>query len=227
MSVDEALSVAADPHMRFHYSQFGEDVVLWSLLQTFGRLDSPGRYVDVGALHPTHMSNTAMLRHLGWRGVNIDANPDNLAEFDRLRPDDVNVQAAISDQPEDVEFTIFDIAGLSTADPRMLAKHAVSGQGKVLRRVVLRTRTLADVLSEALSPDDTVDVMSVDVEGFDLKALRSHNWDRYAPFFLLVEDHEISLLDRPKSPVFDYLTPLGYRLAAQVFVTSIYVRDQL
>lgn len=38
-------------------------------------LPNAGVYVDIGAAHPTRMSNTALLRDIGWRGIHIDADP--------------------------------------------------------------------------------------------------------------------------------------------------------
>ena len=41
-SIDVALRELTDPYTRIHFSQFGEDVILWSLLQTFGLLEKRG-----------------------------------------------------------------------------------------------------------------------------------------------------------------------------------------
>jgi FkbM family methyltransferase len=226
-TIDEALTVMADPNARLHFSQFGEDVIIWSLLQALSMLDSKGFYVDIGALHPTFLSNTKMLNLMGWRGVNIDANAENIVRFERERPNDVNVVAAISDEQIELKFDIYDAPAVTTADPRMSAKHAKAGVFKVVRSVRLQTELFRNVLAQAVPAGRRIDLMSIDIEGFDLRALRSNDWTRFAPFFLLIEDHEMSLLDRPKTEIFNFLKPLGYRLAALAFVTSIYVRDQV
>jgi len=38
-------------------------------------LPEDGFYVDIGAAHPTRMSNTAFLRDKGWDGIQIDGDP--------------------------------------------------------------------------------------------------------------------------------------------------------
>jgi hypothetical protein len=78
--------------MRVSFSQFGEDLVVDS---HFGKAD--GLFVDVGAHHPFKLSNTKLLSSLGWRGVNIDCDPEKIARFETLRPHDHNVCAAVSD----------------------------------------------------------------------------------------------------------------------------------
>lgn len=53
------------------YSEHSED--RWIMKNI--KLPKWGFYVDIGAAHPTHMSNTAFLRDLGWLGIQIDADP--------------------------------------------------------------------------------------------------------------------------------------------------------
>ena len=77
-----------------YYSQFGEDVVLRVLV---GDLKKPGFYVDVGAYHPKHLSNTYYFYKKGWRGINIDPNPKSIKLFNLLRPSDINLNVAIAD----------------------------------------------------------------------------------------------------------------------------------
>lgn len=56
--------------MKF-YSEHGEDKWITKHLP----LPDEGIYVDIGAAHPTRMSNTAFLRDRGWTGIQIDADP--------------------------------------------------------------------------------------------------------------------------------------------------------
>src|SRR6478752_2964499 len=53
-------------------SQFGEDAVLAQLFHD----QDQGLYVDVGALEPFNGSNTYALSQRGWRGINIEPQPD-------------------------------------------------------------------------------------------------------------------------------------------------------
>ena len=223
-SIEQALAVAAHPNTRLHYSQFGEDVIIESMLDGLGLDRAPGFYVDVGAFHPHYVSNTRLLHLRGWSGVNIDANPAAIALFREQRPRDRNIVAAISDVEEDVEFTVYRLAALSTADPASKAAYVREGRADIVQTLALRTRTLRDVLAEAVPDGQHVDLMSVDVEGFDLRALRSNDWLRISPRLLLVEDPALSLGDRPGSEIFQFMRALGYRLASHAHITSLYIR---
>ena len=223
-SIDEALRVIGDRYTRFHYSQFGEDLIIYSLLETFGRLRTPGFYVDVGAFHPTFISNTRMLRHLGWRGINIDGDSAKIDLFLKERPDDISICALVSDTIEELEFSRFAAGALNTADPALRAQH-VSRNLEVVQTERMTTRRLADILHEHVPAGVTIDLMNVDAEGLDFSVLKSNDWDAFAPFFLIVEDHHLSFRGGVSSEIFNYLGERRYRLVAHTFVTSIYVRD--
>lgn len=69
------------------------------ILSRFFEQKRTGFYVDVGAHHPTRFSNTYLFYLRGWHGVNVDAMPGSMAEFRRLRPRDLNIEALISSTP--------------------------------------------------------------------------------------------------------------------------------
>lgn len=71
------------------YAQNSEDVVLARLFK-----GSTGRYVDVGAGDPTHMSVTKLFYDRGWRGINIEPDPRHFQWYEEARSQDQNHQVA-------------------------------------------------------------------------------------------------------------------------------------
>ena len=55
------------------YSQQAEDL---SIQRYFGEEKMNGFFVDVGAFDPIKYSNTYLFYKKGWRGINIEPNPD-------------------------------------------------------------------------------------------------------------------------------------------------------
>ena len=53
-------------------------------------------YVDVGCYHPIELSNTALLYNKGWNGINIDISEYSIELFNFLKPDDINLNLAVS-----------------------------------------------------------------------------------------------------------------------------------
>lgn len=73
-----------------------------------------GFYVDVGAHHPKRFSNTFYFYKKGWSGINIDAMPGSMSLFNKIRPRDINIEAAVSNEKEEVIFYIFNEVALNT-----------------------------------------------------------------------------------------------------------------
>ena len=77
-----------------------EDLIIFKYLKN----TKDGFYVDAGCYHPIHLSNTFLLHNKGWRGINIDLSEYSIDLFNYLRPDDININAAVSNTNGKVKF---------------------------------------------------------------------------------------------------------------------------
>ncbi|MCE0483871.1 MAG: FkbM family methyltransferase [Methylacidiphilales bacterium] len=196
------------------FSQFGEDVMMRYLFDN----DYRGFYVDVGAFHPMHLSNTYALYRQGWRGMAIDANPDCGELYARFRPKDKFIHSAVGTESGTVEMAMFKEATFNcTADqidqvPEDVRQH--------LRLVKTNIQPLSEIF--AAEKVGKVDLLSVDCEGNDLKVLQSNDWGRWKPSVICVEDHED---DWQESEITLYLVSQGYRLRYRSGFSSIFVAE--
>ena len=76
------------------FAQEGEDMILKRIFEGV----RSGFYIDIGAFHPSKFSNTYYFYLRGWSGINIDPQPGVKSLFDKMRPRDINLELAISDQ---------------------------------------------------------------------------------------------------------------------------------
>lgn len=201
------------------YSQEGEDLVASRLFD-----EKPdGFYVDIGAHHPVRHSNTYLFYRRGWRGINVDATPGSMAEFRRLRPRDINVECLVACDPSPQRFYVFSEPALNTASPAMARERpAENAQYRVTSEFELQPRTLASLLDEFLPKGQTIDLMSVDVEGLDLDVLRSNDWGRYRPTLLLVEVLQTELSDLDRHELVQFLRGRNYRPIAKLYNTVVF-----
>ncbi len=141
------------------YSEFGEDVILRNLFEN----QKSGFYVDVGAYHPKFLSNTYYFYKKGWRGINIDATPQSMKLFRKLRPRDINVEAAISSEKRTLKFFMFDgdFKFFNTFSEELAEK---VGYKDVIE---IQTTTLEEILDKYMPAGQEIDILSVDVEGLD------------------------------------------------------------
>jgi FkbM family methyltransferase len=164
------------------HAQNGEDVVLWRALGDVGL----GRYVEVGANHPTELSITRAFYDRGWSGLTIDPVADYVAQHREQRPRDVQVQAAVTDADVD-EVVLNEIAGtgLSTLDDGVAARHAADGREATRRAVP--ARRLDALLEEQGWQDADLHFLVVDVEGAEAQVIRSIDLARWRPWVLVIE----------------------------------------
>lgn len=97
---------------KLSYSQSGEDMILDTIFCDVKK----GFYVDIGANNPYIQSNTHFFYKKGWRGVNVDALPGSMNIFRKVRPNDINIEAAISNSNEILSYFMFSSSFYNTFD---------------------------------------------------------------------------------------------------------------
>jgi FkbM family methyltransferase len=164
------------------YSTGGEDALLNYL---FG-FRNQGFFVDVGAFHPIHSSNTYLFYLKGWRGINIDARPGSMDAFDRVRPRDINLVRAISSGHETLTYAAMgDHPSMNSFSDEFMG--ALQTRDLVTSRTPIETVPLAHVLAEHLPVGQEIDFMTIDVEGMELQVLSSNDWTLHRPSLVLLE----------------------------------------
>jgi FkbM family methyltransferase len=210
------------PDVRFHWSQCAEDVVIESILGTH----SKGFYVDVGAHHPTSLSNTMALYKLGWSGINIDPNPTLFQAFNNSRKRDVNLNVGISSNTGSLDYYMFECSLLNTLDKDKADVWTKHSKLVDVRQVPCTTLEL--VLREYLPLDVAIDLLSVDVEGHELSVLKSNDWTAHRPRLVVVEQlHRLPLLDIPTSELYTFMRLQRYDCVGIVGHSHFYLRCDL
>lgn len=167
-----------------------------------------GLFVEVGANHPTKLSQTWFLEQQGWSGVLIEPNPQLFKLLCEQRPRSRAVQAAVGSQAGEVELLLGLDEGHSTLTP--ILDNPLSG-----KKVRVPLRTLDSILAEAGLT--TVDYLSIDVEGMELDVLKGLNLETHTPQLILLEDH------RHDYDKHFYLRRHGYRLVRRTRLNNWYV----
>jgi len=142
-----------------------------------------GFYLDVGAQHPISNNNTYILFKKGWNGVNIDLDKKNIDLFNIVRPNDINLNFAISDIEKEVDlFYYHEASPINT-----LSKNVSDFQkAKVNKVKKVQTKILSNVLDE-INLQNRIDYMNLDVEGYEEQVLKGFNIKKYMPYVISVE----------------------------------------
>jgi hypothetical protein len=187
------------------WSQGGEDIGLVSALREI----SNGKFVDIGAHHPSRYSVTRKLSQLGWSGVNVDANPILLKPFEYCRPNDINIWACVGTESEYL-LTIFSEPAMSTVNADWRAKFLEQNQRvtSAIKVPGMSLRTIFDMHFNGGFPD----LLCIDAEGADLNVLQSAELSKgTGPEWLLLEaDPPLSTV--VKTPAVGLALELGYEV---------------
>lgn len=202
------------------YSQDGEDMILKAFYEN--KKGYKGFYVDVGAHHPVRYSNTYYFYKKGWRGINIEPTPTAIKPFKILRSRDINLNVGVGAVRDNLTFYCFNEPALNTFSEEVaLSVEQKNNKYKITQRVKVEVLPLRDILDSYLPTGVKIDFMSIDVEGLDFEVLKSNDWDKYSPEYLLVEGH-LEFEDIFSYDIYQYLKERNYKLVAKTFRTLIF-----
>jgi FkbM family methyltransferase len=206
-----------DPWVNRSWSQEGEDILLDRI---FGSKKN-GFYVDVGAHHPMRFSNTYFFYRKGWKGINIDAMPGSMKEFEKYRRRDINLELGVAQQESILDYYIFNEPALNTFSVKVTQKHKSNKNYYVKKIIKIKVKPLREILDYHLK-NRKIDFLNVDVEGFDLNVLQSNDWSKYRPRFVLAEILGNSLLSINKNKVVQFMRKHGYKVCAKQMNTVFF-----
>jgi FkbM family methyltransferase len=202
------------------YAQDGEDVVLYAYYK-YKKRNHKGFYIDIGAHHPFRFSNTAFFYERGWCGINIEPTPHLMNAFHKHRKRDNNLNIAVSDSTEKLTFFEFNEPAINGFDEALSMERAQSPQYTLLAKREIDVYTLKDVLDKELPKGQEIDFITIDVEGHDLNILRSNDWDKYLPHFILIEG-ELAYDSLNTNEIYNYLKDKNYQMVAKTKRTLLF-----
>ncbi len=204
------------------YSEDGEDMVLNAFYED--KNNYKGFYIDIGAHHPKHISNTQFFYERGWHGINIDATPNSMKIFNKIRKNDINLEIAISDKAEELTYYIFECSGVNGFDLDTINLNMSKGH-KIKQKIKIQAYTINEILDKYLPENQHIDFIDIDIEGAEEKILGTFNFEKYAPDYFLIEELKYKYIDfheHLNSPIYKLLKEKGYIVVAKTYRTVIY-----
>lgn len=207
---------------KISYSQCGEDLIVRYVFD-FLKIPTP-TYLDIGAHHPTFLSNTYLFYQQGSSGLNIEPDPKLFEPFPKQRSRDTNLNIGISDQEGDLPFYVMSAPTLNTFSEVDARSAVAQGRIKIEKIFPVKVRPINAVLQEFL-PDVPLDFLSIDVEGLDFAILNSMDFARWRPKVICAETITYSETNQGKKipQISGLLHEEGYRAYADTHINTIFV----
>lgn len=203
-----------------------------AILSRFFREPSARRriFVDVGAARPDYLSISARFREQGWRVIGIEPNPDFAQRHEELGYEIYRYACGTEDR-DDASFQVVDshstpyeggeVSYESFSALSIKPAYAALKPNLDSRTIHVKLRRLDTILGEHAPEVDQIDVLSADVEGWELEVLAGLNLARYRPKVMVLENF---LRDRT---YITRLQELGYKLWRRSFPNDVYVLPEM
>jgi FkbM family methyltransferase len=158
----------------------------------------------------------------GWRGINIDADNTKIEKFKKLRPNDCNIVAAVSDRTESLNFGRYP-SGFAN---RIISKNQEDKKSNIgespLEIVEIKTKSLTEIIDSTKYAGKKIDFLDVDCEGYDFNVIKSLDIEKYSPKIIAFE----AFNEDERKTICEYLLKYRYKLSDIVDITTICILDK-
>jgi FkbM family methyltransferase len=197
-----------------YYSENGEDFLLDQLFKN----QAEGFFVEVGCIDGRRHSNTLTFEERGWRGMCIEAHSDYIAMLRAHRPNSIICACAAGEADEDAAIFYANRWGSLSSLDRSREQEFKQRFGPRFAGFEMQTvkKRRLDTLFQEYGVT-TIDILSIDIEGYEAEALKGIDFGRFRPEVIIVESENRSHRDQIDA----ILLPNGYvrsvRLAQNIF----------
>ena len=207
-------------HKRISYSQCGEDLIICHLLSNLFKLKKIN-FLDIGANHPFHLSNTALLYQNGGRGVLVEPDPYFAKLLRKKRPRDIVIESGVHfSGGQTADFYVMDSPTLNTFSEEEMLRYVAMGHKltNTIKVSLLNVNSILESIGE-------LDFLNIDIEGLDFAVLQMIDWKKYRPKCVCVETIAYEKNKEPEKlkEIINLMQGNDYLLYADTFINSIFV----
>ncbi len=208
------------------YSQLGEDKIVDSLVGLLRITDFT--YLDIGANDPIKGNNTYLFYTKGSTGVLVEPLPLRAKRIQEVRPKDIVLQAALSDNGVTSERTFYVMSAdtLSTLSHVEASRIQAYGSFSLTQQISVEALSFRDLIESCRRRPNLV---SVDIEGCEFEALKTFPFDTCKPEIFCIET---LIYTEDKTNVYnkraiDLVCEQGYTQVAHTIVNTLFARTDL
>lgn len=215
--------------MHDSYSQSGEDRIIAYIFNCL-QLKFP-TYLDIGAHHASHLSNTYLFYENGSSGICIEPDPSLFSEIKRKRSRDVCLNIGIASGAQTfADFYIMTSNTLNTFSKEEAYKCQDStnhGKQRIEKVIQIPLRSINEVMDEYRSLN--INFVSVDVEGWDYEIIKSFDFSKYQPEVFCVEtiQYDGNGILQKDIDLINYMKNIGYAVYSDTYINTIFVSKKV
>ena len=205
------------------FSQCGEDLIINFIFEKYLKINKPS-YLDIGAHHPTYLSNTYFFYQRGCRGVCIEPDPALCENIRNKRSRDICLNAGVGiSSKTNAEFYVMTTKTLSTFSREDAEHYQGYGTQKIEKILRIPLIPVNEIIQNNFK--SCPNLVSLDVEGLDLDILKSFDFTKYRPEVFCVETltYVEDKSETKLSEINDLLSSKDYMVYADTYINTIFV----
>ena len=208
-------------NQKVSYSQCGEDLILQQLFTMLGI--SKVNYLDVGAHHPTYLSNTYLFYENLGHGVCVEPDPALFSEFGEKRPRDVNLNCGVGISNDEADFFIMSTSTLNTFSKVEAERYESYGKQRIVKTIKIELKTINEIIAKHF--EKCPNLISLDIEGMDYLILKNFDFEKYRPevFCLETLSYTEDKSERKLTEIINLMHANGYRTYADTYINTVFV----
>lgn len=171
------------------YAQVAEDLLAAYYLQK----ETEVTYIDVGCLWPVQQSSTYFFYERGGHGVCIDPNPSAGDQYRAERPRDIFVNCGVAATEGALVYRSYENPVFNTFSDARADELAAAPPRKgrnLIGTTTIPVRPLTQIMHDVGWVErygSAIDILSIDVEGFEVEVIRSLDFDYVKPTLVVME----------------------------------------
>jgi FkbM family methyltransferase len=203
------------------YAQCGEDLIMQYLFTVLGI--SNVVYLDVGAHHPTYLSNTYLFYRSGGHGVCVEPNPSLFLRLGAERPHDIHLACGVGVVSEQADFFVMSNDTLNTFSKAEVERYQSQGKQRLEKIIRTEVKTVNEIIEHNF--EKCPNLISLDIEGMDYLILQNFDFKKYRPEVFCVETltYAEDKSERKLVEIIELMRINGYFSYADTYVNTIFV----
>ena len=193
------------------------------LREYFPNYEYKGVFLDIGAYEPINISNSYHFEKNNWDVYCFEANTLLIDDLKKMRKNVFNY-AIYDENKNDVNFFIVKagygggsgMAGISAVElsPQYLQSYYYGGE---IIKINVEQKTINNILENEIKLiRNEIDIISIDVEGGELKVLKGIDLNKYKVKIFVIEN----LFNNPE--IYEYLKKYNYILDKKIDYNEYY-----
>lgn len=152
--------------------------------------------------------------------------PNSMKAFNKIRPRDINIEKPISDKKQILTYYAFNEPALNGFSKELSEERDnIEDNFHIIFKKDIETYTLEEILDYNLPKNQSIDFLSIDVEGLDFMVIKSLNFEKHKPKVILIEILKSSLSDIENMEIAKYLNKYGYTIYAKAVNTVFFIEN--